>query len=141
MSDTSKLLTGGNPQIAKGDGDDVVEAYLQAVPGWKYPLARRLDEMVMEIVPDVRKAVRWNQPFYGTDGATWFLSFHCLTRYIKVAFHNGADLCPLPPVTSKQARVRYYHVFEDTGVDAPQFSNWVRQASTLPGAALFKSAE
>ena len=136
----TKLLSGGNPQIAKGDGDAPVQAYLDAVPDWKNALCREIDRLVVAAVPDVRKAVKWNSPFYGAaDGDGWFLSFHCMTKYVKVAFFRGASLEPLPPGTSKQADVRYLDIGEnwrEDGFDAGQFSDWVRQAAGLPGVKM-----
>lgn len=128
-----KLLSGGNPQIPKGDGDGPVEAYLEAMPGWKSPVGRRLDELVVEAVPSVRKAVRWNSPFYGVEGNGWFLSFHCFTTYVKVTFLNGSTLDPLPPEPSKDPTTRYLHIYEDGGLDEAQFTDWVRQASASTG--------
>lgn len=127
-----KLLAGGNPQIPKGEGDAPVQAYIAAMPGWKHDVGRRIDEIVVQTVPAVRKAVKWNSPFYGMDGTTWFLSLHCMTRYIKVAFFRGASLKPVPPVASKHPNVRYLHVAEDE-FDEKQFTRWVKQASKLPG--------
>lgn len=131
--DGPRLLSGGNPQIPKGDGAAPVAAYIAAMPGWKREVGRRLDALIVEAVPEVRKAVKWNSPLYGLDGATWFLSFHCFDRYVKVAFFRGAALDPVPPVASKQAEVRYLHVHEDEPLDAARFADWVRQASRLPG--------
>lgn len=131
------LLTGGNPQIPKGDGDAPVRAYIAAMPGWKGDVGRRLDALIVAKVPQVRKAVRWNSPFYGIEGAGWFLNFHCISRYVKVAFFNGSSLRPLPPVESKMESVRYLHVFEDGDFDEAQFAEWVRQASELPGEPMF----
>lgn len=131
------LLTGGNPQIPKGDGDAPVQAYLAAMPGWKGDVGRRLDALIVATVPQVRKAVRWNSPFYGIEGAGWFLNLHCISRYVKVAFFNGSSLRPLPPVESKMESVRYLHVFEDGEFDEAQFAEWVRQASELPGEPMF----
>ncbi|WKZ81608.1 MAG: DUF1801 domain-containing protein [Acidimicrobiia bacterium] len=131
------LLTGGNPQMPKGDGDAPVQAYIAAMPGWKGDVGRRLDALVVATVPQVRKAVRWNSPFYGIEGAGWFLNFHCISRYVKVAFFNGSSLRPLPPVESKMESVRYLHVFEDGDFDEAQFAEWVRQASELPGEPMF----
>lgn len=128
-----KLLSGGNPQIAKGYGDAVVQSYIDAMPGWKQDIGRRLDALVTEAVPGVVKAVKWNSPFYGTEKDLWFLGFHCLTKHVKVAFFKGAQLSPLPPGTSKQADVRYLDIHEDKPFDEAQFSDWVRQASALPG--------
>jgi hypothetical protein len=128
-----RLLSGGNPQIPKGHGDAPVQAYIAAMPGWKSDLGRRLDALIEEAVPGVQKAVKWNSPLYGIDGQGWFLSFHCFTRYVKVAFFRGASLDPVPPGTSKQAEVRYLDIHEDDPLDEAQFAAWVRQASALPG--------
>ncbi|MGF7004578.1 DUF1801 domain-containing protein [Aminobacter sp. BE322] len=128
-----KLLSGGNPQIAKGYGDAVVQAYIEAMPGWKSGVGHRLDALISEAVPGVAKAVKWNSPFYGVEQGSWFLGFHCMTRYVKVAFFKGAHLSPLPPGASKQAEVRYLDIHEDRPFDERQFSDWVRQASALPG--------
>ena len=131
-----KLLSGGNPQIAKADGDAPVEAYIAAMPGWKRDIGRRLDALIVRTVPDVCKAVKWNSPFYGSprrQGQGWFLSFHCLTKYIKVAFFRGASLRPLPPGKSKQKEVRYLDIHEDDPLDEVQLAAWVKQASQLPG--------
>ncbi len=127
------LLAGGNPQIPKGDGDAPVQAYIEAMPGWKRDLGRRLDALVERAVPGVKKAVRWNSPFYGVEGNGWFLGFHCLTKYVKLAFFRGAELRPLPPGPSKQADVRYLDVYEDDPLDEELLSDWFRQASKLPG--------
>ena len=135
--DEPVLLSGGNPQIPKGDGDAPVQAYLAAMPGWKADVGRLLDSIVVGIVPNVQKAVRWNSPFYGVDGEGWFLSFHCFTKYIKVTFLNGASLDPPPPVDSKHPAVRYLHVYEEEGLDEAQFAGWVKQASALPGDPVF----
>ena len=132
-----KLLTGGNPQIPKADGDAPVQDYIAAMPGWKRDVGRRLDALVVRTVPDVRKAVRWNTPFYGVEGRGWFLSFNCVTKYVKVAFHRGASLRPAPPVASKVPHVRYFHIHEDEAIDDGQLADWVRQASKLPGETLF----
>jgi hypothetical protein len=134
MVDKITLLSGGNPQIPKGDGDAPVQAYIAAMPGWKREVGRRLDAIITATVPGVRKAVRWNTPFYGaleSDG--WFVAFHCVTKYVKVNFFRGASLDPVPPVASKQAEVRYFHIHEDDVLDEAQFADWVRQASELPG--------
>jgi hypothetical protein len=127
------LLAGGNPQIAKGDGNTPVKAYLAAMPGWKRNVGRRLDALIVRTVPGVHKAVKWNSPFYGIDGDGWFLGFHCLTNYVKVAFFRGTSLRPLPPGESKQKEVRYLDIYEDDRLDEAQFSAWVKQASQLPG--------
>ncbi|HRX87299.1 MAG TPA: DUF1801 domain-containing protein [Phycisphaerae bacterium] len=131
-----KLLAGGNPQIAKGEGDAPVQAYIAAMPGWKRDLGRRLDALIVGAVPAVHKAVKWNSPFYGVEGEGWFLSLHCFTRYVKVAFFRGASLRPVPPGTSKQQDVRYLDIHEDDEFDAAQFTRWVKQASRLPGERL-----
>jgi hypothetical protein len=127
------LLSGGNPQIAKGDGDAPVQAYIAAAPGWKGDIARRLDTIIVRTAPDVRKAVRWNSPFYGMEGQGWFLNFHCFEKYVKVAFFNGTSLDPLPPGESKDENVRYLKIYEDEGFDEARFAAWVKQASQLPG--------
>ena len=127
------LLSGGNPQIAKAEGDAPVQAYIAAMPGWKRALGQRLDEIVAGAVPGVRKAVKWNSPFYGGPGEGWFLSFHCFTKYVKVAFFRGASLRPLPPGESKQKGVRYLDIHENDALDEAQFAAWVKQASQLPG--------
>lgn len=132
-----KRLSGGNPQIPKGDGDAVVQAYIEAMPGWKRDVGRRLDRLVVQAVPGVRKAVRWNTPFYGVEGRGWFLGFHCMTRYVKVAFLNGASLRPLPPVASKDPNTRYLHVHEDGRIDEDLLASWLRQAAERPGERLF----
>ena len=130
-----KLLSGGNPQIAKADGDAPVQAYIAAMPGWKRDVGRRLDALIVRTVPNVRKAVRWNTPFYGIEGQGWFLGFHCITKYVKVAFFRGASLRPLPPVESKQKDVRYFHIHEDDQLDEELVASWIRQASELPGGS------
>ncbi len=127
------LLAGGNPQIPKGDGDGPVQAYIGAMPGWKGDVGRRLDALIVRAVPGVRKAVRWNTPFYGVEGQGWFLGFHCYARYVKVTFLRGASLDPLPPVASKDPDTRYLHVPEDGALDEAQFVAWVRQAAGMPG--------
>ncbi len=128
-----KLLSGGNPQIAKGEGDAPVQAYIAAMPGWKHDVGRRLDTVIEQVVPGVQKAVKWNTPFYGIQGQGWFLAFHCITKYIKVAFFRGTSLRPVPPIESKKQEVRYLHIHEDKPLDEEQFADWVRQASQLPG--------
>ena len=134
---TPTLLAGGNPQIAKGDGDAPVQAYIAAMPGWKSAVGRRFDALVVRTVPHVRKAVRWNSPFYGIQDQGWFLSFHCITKYVKVAFFRGTSLRPVPPVASKKKAVRYFHVHEDDKLDEELVASWIRQASELPGEAWF----
>jgi hypothetical protein len=129
----SALLAGGNPQIAKADGDAPVQAYIAAMRGWKRDVGRRLDALIVRTVPGVRKAVKWNSPFYGIDGQGWLLSFHCVTRYVKVAFFRGTSLRPLPPAASKHKDVRYLDIHEDDALDEAQLAAWVKQASQLPG--------
>jgi hypothetical protein len=133
---TPKLLSGGNPQIAKGDGDAPVQAYIAAMPGWKSVLGSRLDALITRAVPNVAKAVKYNSPLYGIDGQGWFLGIHCFTKYVKIAFFKGAALHPIPPGTSKQKDVRYLDLHEDTPLDEAQFIDWVQQASQLPGERL-----
>jgi hypothetical protein len=127
------LLSGGNPQIAKGYGDAPVQAYIAAMPGWKRDIGRRLDALIVRTVPGVRKAVKWNSPFYGVEDGVWFLSLHCFARYVKVAFFRGASLRPIPPHTSKHEDVRYFHIHEDDAFDEAQLAAWIKQASKLPG--------
>ena len=128
-----KLLSGGNPQIAKADGDAPVEAYIAVMPGWKSDVGRRLDALIVRTVPGGRKAVEWNTPFYGIEGQGWFLGFHCFTKYVKVAFFRGTSLRPVPPDESKQKEVRYLDIHEDDQLDEAQLAAWVKQASQLPG--------
>lgn len=127
------LLSGGNPQIPKGYGDGPVQEYIAAMPGWKKDVGRQLDAVIVETVPAVSKAVKWNSPLYGMEGQGWFLGFHCFTKYIKVAFYKGAALKPLPPGTSKHKDVRYLDIYENEPLDEEQFRAWVRQASGMPG--------
>ena len=129
------LLSGGNPQIAKGTGDGPVQAYIAAMPGWKRDVGRRLDALIVRTVPGVAKAVKWNSPFYGVEDGVWFLSLHCFTRYIKVTFFRGLSLRPVPPGASKHKDVRYLDIYEDQ-FDETQFVAWVKQASRLPGERL-----
>jgi hypothetical protein len=129
------LLSGGNPQIAKGYGDAPVQAYIAAMPGWKSDLGRRLDALIAHTVPGVHKAVKWNSPFYGIEGQGWFLSLHCFTKYVKVTFFRGTSLRPVPPGESKHKEVRYLDIHEDQFNEA-QFTAWVKQASQLPGERL-----
>ena len=130
------LLAGGNPQIAKGDGDAPVQAYIAAMPDWKSDIGRCIDELVVRTVPDVRKAVKWNSPLYGIEGQGWFLSFRCFAKYVKVTFFRGASLRPIPPGESRQKEVRYLDIFEDHRLDEAQLADWVKQASQLPGQDL-----
>jgi hypothetical protein len=128
------LLSGGNPQIPKGEGAAPVQAYVAAMPGWKRDVGRRLDALVTRTVPNVRKAVKWNSPFYGAPGGEgWFLSFRCFTHYVKLTFFDGASLRPMPPGESKQKNVRYLDVREDDPIDEEQLASWIRQAAELPG--------
>lgn len=129
----AKLLSGGNPQIAKGDGDAPVQAYIAVMPGWKRVVGKRLDALIVRTVPGVCKAVKWNSPLYGVEGQGWFLGIHCFTKYVKVAFFRGTSLRPVPPGKSKQKEVRYLDVYEDDRFDEAQFVAWVQQASRLPG--------
>jgi hypothetical protein len=128
-----KLLSGGNPQIPKGDGDAPVQAYLDAMPGWKQDVGRRLDALIVATVPDVRKAVKWNTPLYGVDGKSWFLGFHCFTRYVKVTFFRGTSLDPVPPGASKTPDTRYLDIYEDAPIDDELLARWIAQAASLPG--------
>jgi hypothetical protein len=127
------LLAGGNPQIAKANGNAPVQAYISAMPGWKRDVGRRLDALIVRTVPDVRKAVKWNSPFYGIEGQGWFLSFHCFTKYVKVAFFSGASLRPPPPGKSTQREVRYLDIHENEPIDEAQLTAWMKQARQLPG--------
>lgn len=127
------LLSGGNPQIAMGDGDAPVQAYIVAMPGWKRDLGQRLDALIVRTLPDVRKAVKWNSPFYGVAGQGWFLSFHVFTRYVKLTFFQGQSLRPLPPGPSKDVNTRYLDIHEDDELDQAQLASWVKQAAALPG--------
>ena len=133
------LLAGGNPQIAKGDGDVPVQAYIAAMPGWKREIGRRLDALITRSVPDVRKAVKWNSPFYGIDGQGWFLSFHVFTRYVKVAFFSGTALTPMPPGKSKNEGTRYLDIAEDDELDEVELVSWIKQAASLPASSARKS--
>lgn len=127
------LLSGGNPQIAKADGDAPVQAYIAAMPGWKSAVGRRLDEIVMRNAPGAAKAVRWNSPFYGNEGRGWFVSFHVFTRFIRVTFFNGVSLKPQPPGAGKDPDGRWVDIYEDVGLDQDRMADWVRQAAALPG--------
>jgi hypothetical protein len=129
------LLAGGNPRIAKADGGAPVQAYIAAMPGWKRDVGRRLDALIVRTVPGVRKAVKWNSPFFGIEGRGWFLSFHCFTKYIKVAFFRGTSLRPVPPGASKHKDVRYLDIYEDDQLDEAQMATWVKQSAALPGWA------
>ena len=131
-----KLLSGGNPRIAKGEGDRPVQAYIAAMPGWKSAVGPRLDALIERAVPGVRKAVKWNSPFYGAPDARpdhWFLSYHCFDRYVKVTFFRGSALDPVPPEKSRYPDVRYFHIHERDRIDEAGLADWVKQASRLPG--------
>jgi hypothetical protein len=127
------LLSGGNPQVAKGDGDAPVQAYIAAMPGWKRAAGQRLDALITRAVPKLQKAVKWNSPLYGVEGQGFFLGLHCFTRYIKLAFFQGQSLEPVPPIASKDPNTRYFHIHEDDEFDEARMAEWVRQASKLPG--------
>lgn len=129
-----KLLSGGNPQIAKADGDAPVQAYIAAMPGWKHGLGKRLDALIVRNAPHARKAVKWNSPFYGIEGQGWFLAIHCLTKYVKVTFFAGMSLRPIPPGgTEKSKEARWLDIYEGDELDEAQMAAWVKQAAALPG--------
>jgi len=127
------LLSGGNPQIAKSDGDAPVQAYIAAMPGWKSEIGKRLDALIAQSVPNVRKAVKWNSPMYGIEGQGWFLGFHTFTRHVKVTFFRGASLRPVPPGPSKDKNTRYLDIHESDDLDETQLASWMKQAAALPG--------
>jgi len=127
------LLAGGNPQIAKAEGEEAVQAYIAAMPGWKSDVGRRLDALIARSVPGVRKAVKWNSLLYGVAGQGWFLGIHCFTKYVKVAFFRGTTLRPVPPGESKSKDTRYFHIHANDELDEVQLTAWVEQASRLPG--------
>lgn len=134
MEDTGpKLLSGGNPQIPKGEGDGPVQDYIAAMPAWKRAVGERLDDLIVESVPEVHKAVKWNQPFYGFEGEGWFTAFRCYTKYVQIQFFRGASLEPVPPKSSKHPEVRYLDIHEDDDLDEDQIRSWIEQASSLPG--------
>jgi hypothetical protein len=128
-----KLLSGGNPQIAKADGDVPVQAYIAAMPGWKSKLGERLDAIIVKNAPHVRKAVKWNSPFYGIEGQGWFLNIHCFTKYVKVTFFKGASLRPEPPGSGKDKDARWIDIYEDDKFDEAQMASWVKQTAAQPG--------
>lgn len=128
-----KLLSGGNPQIPKGEGAAPVREYIAAMPDWKQAIGKRIDDLVVKVVPDVHKAVKWNQPFYGHVGEGWFLSFRCYTHYVQVQFFRGTSLDPVPPKASKHDEVRYLDIHEDDELDEKLLLTWIQQASQLPG--------
>jgi hypothetical protein len=127
------LLSGGNPQIAKAEGDAPVQAYIAATPGWKREVGRRLDALITRSIHGVRKAVKWNSPFYGVGNEGWFLSYHCFAKYVKVTFFRGTSLRPLPSGESKQKEVRYLDIYQDEPIDEAQLVDWIKQSSQLPG--------
>ncbi len=131
-----KLLSGGNPQIPKGEGNGPVQDYIAAMPGWKRDLGKRLDDLIERTVPDVHKAVKWNQPFYGRKGEGWLLAFRCYTKYLQVQFLRGRSLDPMPPKASKHDEVRYLDIREDDELDEDQLRSWIEQASKLPGVKM-----
>ena len=134
MKTKPKLLSGGNPQIPKGDGEASVQAYIAAMPGWKQDIGRKLDTLITKTVPKVQKAVRWNSPFYGVEGRGWFLGAHCLAKYVKVTFFRGLSLQPIPPGgTPKSGDARWLDIYEDDGFDEKQMTAWIKQAAALPG--------
>ncbi|WP_029040169.1 DUF1801 domain-containing protein [Cucumibacter marinus] len=126
------LLSGGNPQIPKGYGNEPVQAYIKAMPGWKSDMGRRIDTLIEKAVPGVHKAIKWNSPFYGFEGDLWIVSYHCFDKYIKVTFFRGTSLDPVPPVASKTPDTRYFHIYEDKPFDEDQFTDWIKQAAALP---------
>ena len=135
-SDKPVLLSGGNPQIAKGYGDGPIQLYIAAMPGWKSDIGRRLDALIEKVVPGVQKAVKWNSPFYGVESGSWFLSYHCFAKYIKLTFFRGTSLDPVPPVASKTPETRYFHINEGDDLDEALLADWIAQASRLPGERL-----
>jgi len=136
---TAKLLSGGNPQIPKGDGDEPVRAYIAAMPGWKSDVGRRLDELIVAHFPNVQKAVRWNSPFYGIEGQGWLVSFHVLTKYVQLNFFCGALLNPVPTGSGKDPNARWLNIYEGDTIDEAQITKWLKQAAKLPGWASFSS--
>lgn len=135
--DSVRLLSGGNPQIPKGDGDEPVQQYIAAMPGWKHDIGRRLDALIVRDIPHVKKAVRWNSPFYGIEGQGWLVSFHVLTRYVQVNFFCGSSLQPEPPGSGKDPKARWLNIYEGEDLDENQLSDWLQQASKLSGWASF----
>lgn len=135
-SSTPKLLSGGNPQTPKGEGEEPVRAYIAAMPEWKSPLGERLDRLVTRTVPEVHKAVKWNQPFYGREGEGWFFAFRCYAKFVQLQFFRGSSLDPVPPKAAKHPEVRYLDIHEDDELDEAQLVSWIEQASELPGEKL-----
>jgi hypothetical protein len=132
-----KLLSGGNPQIAKGDGDGPVQAYIAAMPGWKHDVGRQIDDLVVATVPDICKAVRWNTVFYGIEDNGWAIGVHCFTHYVKLSFLNGGSLEPPPPEASKYPAVRSLHIPENEPIDTKLVQSWIKRSCELPGDPLF----
>jgi hypothetical protein len=130
------LLSGGNPQIAKAEGDAPVQAWIAAAPGWKRGVGERIDGLVVKVLPGVRKAVKWNSPFYGADPDGWFLSLHCYDRFVRLAFFRGALMEPQPPGPSKVGDVRYLDIREDDATTDKQITAWIRQAIKLPSVKM-----
>lgn len=130
------LLSSGNPQIVKGDGDGPVQAYIAAMPDWKRAVGEQLDALIVKAVPKVQKAVKWNTPLYGMGDSHWFVSFYCFKKYVQVGFFNGSSLKPVPPKESKQANVRYLEIREGDAIDEKQFLDWMKQAAKLPGVKM-----
>ena len=135
----AKLLTGGNPQIAKGDGDAPVQTYISAMPGWKSDVGRRLDGLITSQFPNVHKAVRWNSPFYGIEGNGWLVSFHVLSRHVQLNFFCGSSLDPVPPGKGKDPNARWINIAEGDRLDEEQITAWLKQATHLRGWASFSS--
>jgi len=131
-----KLLSGGNPQIPKGEGDGPVQDYIAAMPGWKRQVGERLDSLIESVVPDVRKAVKWNQPFYGNEGDGFFLSYRCYTKFVQIQFLKGTSLDPMPPKASKHEEVRYLDIHEEDDLDEDRLRSWIEQAAGLPGEVM-----
>lgn len=135
-NDGPVLLSGGNPQIPKGDGDEPVQAYIAAMPDWKRPIGERLDALISSALPGVHKAVKWNQPWYGPGGRAWWLSFRCSTEYVQLQFLTGTALEPMPPKSSKHEGMRYLDIREDDALDERQLRSWFEQTGALPGQPL-----
>jgi hypothetical protein len=136
-SGPAKLLSSGNPQVEKGDGNSYVQAYINAMPGWKRKIGKTLDQIADKTVPEIQKAVRWNTPFFGTKEHDWFFGFYCYKKYVQVFFLNGEKLKPMPPVKSKQKNVRYLNIFENDELDTSQIEKWLKQGCKLPGEKVF----
>ncbi|QNL20491.1 DUF1801 domain-containing protein [Hyphobacterium sp. CCMP332] len=137
MNEKPKLLSGGNPQIPKGDGDQPVQDYIAAMPDWKSKIGHYLDQLIEKVVPKVKKAVRWNTPFYGIEGKGWFIAYNCTNKYVSVTFFKGTELKPIPPIASKVDYVRYFRIYENDNLDEQQLKKWIKLASELPGEKVF----